>query len=184
MTYKTSGTACRRGDLEGTCEALAEAGYLAHSRRRIDEDNMPLQLVDALVGLDTLLAHPGLDTDRVGIIGFSRGGLLTLQMAVERHGDVHAVVLMAPAHGVGSMKATLEDVTPVDDPVLVLVSENDVFQADHVVIAHDVEAALSDAGKDVHLVIYPPYQHDGHQLFFAVQDPYWTDLLDFLEAHL
>jgi len=172
------------GDLQGTCAALADAGYLAHARRRIDEDHMPLQLADALVGLDTLLAHPDLDIGRVGIIGFSRGGLLTLQMAVDRPSVVHAVVLMAPAHGLRSMEATLEDVTAVDDPVLVLVAENDVFQADHVAIAHDVEAALVAAGKDVHLVVYPPYQRDGHALFFEVQDPYWSDLLAFLDTHL
>jgi dienelactone hydrolase len=172
------------GYLEGTCEAPADAGYLAHSKRRIDEDNIGLQLVDALVGLDTLLAHPDLDTDRVGIIGFSRGGLLTLQMAVERHDDVHAAVLMAPAHGVYTMDRTLEDVTPIDDPILVLVSENDLIQADHVAIAHDVEAALTDAGKKVRLIIYPPYQHDGHELFFLVQEPYWPDLVAFLDQQL
>ena len=172
------------GDLEGTCEALADAGYLAHSKRRIDEDNMGLQLVDALVGLDTLLAHPDLDTDRVGIIGFSRGGLLTLQMAVERPDDVHAAVLMAPAHGVYTMDRTLEDTTPVDDPILVLVSENDLIQSDHVAIAHDVEVALTDAGKAVRLIIYPPYHQDGHELFFLVQEPYWPDLVAFLDRQL
>ena len=172
------------GDLQGTCEALAEAGHLAHAQHRRAEDNMGLQLVDALTGLDTLLAHPDLDPGRVGIIGFSRGGLLTLQMAVKRAGDVHAAALMAPAHGVDTMEETLEDVTPVDDPVLVLVAENDLIQADHVAIAGDVEAALTTAGKDVRLVVYPPYGDDGHQLFSEVRPPYWPDLLAFLASHL
>jgi dienelactone hydrolase len=172
------------GDLRGTCEALAEAGYVAHAQHRRDEDNMGLQLLDAQAGLDTLLAHPDLDPGRIGIIGFSRGGLLTLQMTVERPGDVHAAVLMAPAHGIHTMEETLQEVTPVDDPVLVLVAENDLMQADHVAIAHDVEAALTTAGKDVRLVVYPPYGDDGHDLFSEVRDPYWPDLLAFLASHL
>ena len=44
------------------------------------------------------------------------------------------------------------------------------------------------------IIEYPPYDSnqngvidnddDGHQLFFTVQDPYWDDLLNFLDEQL
>ncbi len=172
------------GDLKDTCEALAEAGYLAHAERRPDNDNWAIQLDDALSGLDELLEHPDTDTARVGVMGFSRGGLITLQMAIARPGDIQATILMAPAHGMTRMEETLTDVSDIDAPVLLLVSENDTFQADHVSIIEGVEAALLAAGKAVELVVYPPYGNDGHTLFFEVRDPYWPDVLDFFDKRL
>ena len=91
---------------------------------------------------------------------------------------------MAPAHGKSAMERTLRQVSPIDDPVRVFVSENDQTQANHVQISHDVEDALSAAGKDVDLTIYPPYGDDGHKLFFLVQEPYWSDLIDFFDEVL
>ncbi|MDP6349926.1 MAG: dienelactone hydrolase family protein [Chloroflexota bacterium] len=172
------------GDLKGTCEALAEAGYLAHAERRPDNDNWAIQLDDALSGLDELLEHPDTDTARVGVMGFSRGGLLTLQMAIARPGDIQATILMAPAHGMTRMEETLTDVSDIDAPVLLLVSENDTLQADHASIIEDVEAALLAAEKAVELIVYPPYGNDGHTLFFEVRDPYWPDVLDFFDKRL
>jgi hypothetical protein len=48
-------------------------------------------------------------------------------------------------------------------------------------IARDVKNALVVAEKDVTLTIPPPYGGDGHKLFFVVQEPYWNDLLAFLD---
>lgn len=47
-------------------------------------------------------------------------------------------------------------------------------------LAHDVEDALREAGKSAALTIYPPYGSDGHELFFEVREPYWSDVLTFL----
>ena len=82
------------------------------------------------------------------------------------------------------MNETLQDVSALAAPVLIQVSENDLFQADHVQIVQDVRAAFDAAGKGYTYYLYPPYGDDGHELFWEVQDPYWSDLLDFLAEHL
>ena len=64
-----------------------------------------------------------------------------------------------------------------------MVSENDLFQDDHVQLAQDVEDAILAAEGDVEHILYPPYGSDGHELFFEVGS-YWVDVLDFLQRHL
>ena len=171
------------GDLEATCRALAEAGYLAYSKKRRETTSLAGHLDDVLDGVDALLDSPGIDASRLGLLGFSRGGLLSLQLAVSRPELWDAVVLMAPAPGNGAMDETLQDLAAVDAPILLLVSENDTFQSDHVQINLDVEAALLAAGKDVDAIVYPPFGEDGHELFFEVGD-YWPDVLSFLAEHV
>ena len=169
------------GDMLGTCRALAEAGYLARSEKRPETRHLTGHLDQVLAALSQLRSHADADPNRVGLIGFSRGGLLTLQATIEQPQSMHAVVLMAPAHGKNVMEQTLQHVSSIVAPVRVFVSENDLYQANHVQIAHDVEDALSAAGKEVVLTIYPPYEDDGHELFFVVQEPYWNDLMAFLD---
>ena len=84
---------------------------------------------------------------------------------------------MAPAYGKNAMARTLQRVTSIDAHVRVFVAEND---PGHVQIAYNVTDALSAAGKHVSLTIYPPYRNNGHELFFVVHEPYWSDLLAFL----
>ena len=172
------------GDLEGTCRALAEAGYLARAERRPDSGDLSTQLEDVTAGLDALLGDPSADADSVGVVGFSRGGLLSLQLATGRPMYVKAVVLMAPAPGRGALERTLAAVDPLTAAVLLLVSENDTRSADHVLIARTAESVLRAVGKEVDLIVYPPFEDDGHRLFFEVHDSYWADLLAFLARHL
>jgi dienelactone hydrolase len=116
-------------------------------------------------------------------MGFSRGGFLTLQAATEKPEIFDAVVLMAPASVNGALETLCEDLSMVGAPVLVLVSENDLFQDDHVHLVEVVVAGLEAAEKDVTSNIYPPYGTDGHTRFFEVGD-YWVDILNFLEPLL
>ncbi|MBR56667.1 MAG: hypothetical protein CMH54_01270 [Myxococcales bacterium] len=172
------------GNLEGTCTALANAGYLARAEYRPGSLVLPEHLQQVYDGLDALRGHSLADTSRVGILGFSRGGLLSLHVAIERDSDVQAVVLMAPAPGGGmlSLSSALdEDVAQISAPVRVYVSANDLFQADHIQLATDVYDALMDYDKDVELIEYPAFCSDGHALFFEVREPYWSDVLSFLD---
>ena len=169
------------GDLAGTCRSLAEAGYLARSEKRQETRQLTGHLTEVLEGLKRLRSHPDADASRIGMMGFSRGGLLTLQAAISQPEYIHAVVLMAPAHGKSAMERTLQRVSRIDDPVRVFVSENDQTQANHVQISHEVADTLRMADKDVDLIIYPPYGDDGHKLFFLVQEPYWSDLIAFFD---
>ena len=177
------------GDLEGTCRALAEAGYLAHSEQRpLGDLPLPDHLQEVLTALDALLAHPDLAPGRVALMGFSRGGLLSLQAAVSRPNDIQALLLFAPAPGKDALAKTTQQVDVITSPVRLYVAENDVYQADHVLLAEQVTDALQAAGKDAKLTIYPPYTdattRDGHMLFDAVQEPYWSDVIAFLARTL
>jgi hypothetical protein len=60
-------------------------------------------------------------------------------------------------------------------------------------LAQMVYDSLIAAGKTAFLTIYPGYDSngdsvvngsdDGHELFFIVQNPYWTDVINFLNAN-
>jgi len=171
------------GDLEGTCEALAEAGYLAYSKQRRLTESLDGHIDDVQAGLDVLIDDPDWDGGEMAILGFSRGGLLTLQIAKDQPDLFGAVVLMAPADAKGTLIEELENVSAISAPVLVLVSENDLYQDDHVALAEAVRDALDAAGKDVGYIEYGPYGDDGHERFFEVGS-YWSDVTDFLASSL
>lgn len=169
------------GDLEGTCRALAEAGYLAYSKKRRETVSLEGHLDDVEAGIEALQSAPGVDAADLAVVGFSRGGLLALQAAISWPELWRAVVLMAPAPGNTALSVTLEGVDALAAPVLLQVSENDLFQSDHVQLVADIEAALDAAAKPYESILYPPYGDDGHELFWEVQEPYWSDLVDFLD---
>jgi dipeptidyl aminopeptidase/acylaminoacyl peptidase len=140
-----------------------------------------------MAAFDYLKALPYVDRERMGIMGFSRGGMLTYQAAARRK-DFKAVVIMATAIGPGGRGLDLHEVDSINAPLLLLVAENDTgsFRT------HDMNTlegtkklshALEAAGKDVKLIIYPPYGSDGHTLFFSV-GKYWPDIVEFLKEHL
>ena len=170
------------GDLEGTCEALAEAGYLGYSKMRRQTVDLGGHIDDVLDGLDSLLAHDQIDPDNVSVMGFSRGGLLTLQAATLEPSTLDdAIILMAPADGNGALDNVLANAGQIEGRVLILVSKNDLTQDDHVALANKVEDALETAGVQVELILYPPFGTDGHDRFQTVGD-YWSDVLSFLSA--
>ncbi len=177
------------GDLEGTCRAFAERGYIARSQKRPEENSLMGQLDSALEGLDALRTEPTVDVDRIGVIGFSRGGLLTLQTLITRADQLHAAVICAPAPANGALERTLMNVDAVSAPVHVMVSENDQQSmgddvVDHVALSTSVYDALDSAGKVVEFSIYPPFETDGHRLFFEVRNPWWSDAVSFFDRHL
>ena len=172
------------GDLRGTCSELAEAGFLVRAEKRPETVSLDGHLDDVLQGLDALLSDPDADPSRVGIMGFSRGGLLSLQAAIARPDDIHSVVLMAPAPGQDQLAETLQDVSALSAPVSIYVAENDVNGANHVQICQDVVEALEAAGKEVELTVYPPFADDGHSLFFEVREPYISDVTQFFDSTL
>ena len=174
------------GDLEGTCEALATAGYLARSEKRRETVPLDGHLEDVVGGLSELLSHPDADSSRVTLLGFSRGGLLTLQAAVENPNQIHSIVLMAPAPGGNDdMQTTLENIAPLKASALIMVAENDLPPAqatDHVQLSEEVSSTLRIASKTVTMILYPPFSTDGHDLFDEVREPYWSHILAFLET--
>ena len=170
------------GDLRGTVVALAQAGYIARAEKRMETTSMVGHLDEVKAALDSLRADSRTDTSCVSIMGFSRGGLLSLQAAKSQHDKINAVISMAPASGNGQLASAMGNVSPIDDPVMVLVANNDSFQDNHVTLAYMVYDSLTAGSKNATINIYPDYDSngdsvinsldDGHNLFFVVQEPY------------
>lgn len=170
------------GAPEETCDALAQAGYIGFSPVRREEISLAGNLQDVMAAVDHAKGLPGADPKRIALMGFSRGGLLALWAAARRD-DLKVVVLMAPAPGRGQIDQVLDQAERVSAPVLILVAENDKSPADHAAIARAILDALAAEGKQVMLIVYPPYGSDGHRMFFKVGS-YWEDVLTFLRRRL
>jgi dienelactone hydrolase len=92
-------------DMEGICLDLAQRGYFAvsvHYQRLEDLGNEnPLipwrSAADILSAYEHLRRHPRVDPDRIGLLGFSRGGIVSLQIAAEAPSIKAAVAYYALA---------------------------------------------------------------------------------------
>lgn len=170
-----------------TCAALAKAGYVGFSPIRRPTKPLSGHLEDVMAAVNYLKGRTFIDSSKIGIMGFSRGGMLTYQAAA-RSKDFKAVVIMATAMGRGGRGLDLHDADSINVPVLALVAENDTGShrtqgMNTVEGTKKLSRALEEAGKDVKLIVYPPYGSDGHTFFFSVGD-YWPDIINFLKKHL
>ena len=181
------------GDLRGTVVALAQAGYFARAEKRMETVPIAGHLAEVENALASLRADSRADTSCVSIMGFSRGGLLTFQAGKTQANKVHSIIIMAAASANGLMETEISDVSPIEDPILVLVANNDTAPTNLTLLAQLTYDSLIAGGKTATLNIYPDYDSngdliiddsdDGHNLFFVVQEPYWTDVMNFLNVN-
>lgn len=186
VIYNHGGKAGQIGGApEETCQALAQAGWVGFSPIRREELSFEGNLADVTAGLDYLKKLDYVDPDRLAMIGFSRGGLLTFMIATQNR-DLKAIVMMASAPPQqGNLKDFAQKITA---PALILVAENDTpsklnGHQNLVQLAKQMDQALQAAGQSSTLIIYPAYQPTGHLLFFQVGD-YWSDVEQFLKQQL
>ena len=170
-----------------TCRALAASGFVGFSPIRRQTRPLHGHLDDVMAALGYVRGLDAVDPGRLGMIGFSRGGLLTF-MAETSGKDLRAVVIMASALGRGHLEAEVADAGAVTAPVLILVAENDAgsrrtMGQDLVRASRRIDRELQAAGRPSRLIVYPPHGEDGHSLFFTV-GPYWADVEMFLNDHL
>ena len=176
------------GPPEETCEALAKEGYVGFSPIRRKTKPMRDHVLDVMSGLDYAIALNFIIPQRVALIGFSRGGLLTYIVGSTGY-DLKALVIMATAFGKGPKSRVLNKAKDIKAPALVLVAQNDTgsnrtMGMNTLEGSKEMVDALKKAGNtDVQFIIYPPYGDDGHTLFFTVGN-YWHDIVVFLNKHL
>jgi len=175
------------GDPNGACEALKKAGYIGFSPMRRKTRSMKGHPEDVSAAVEALGGVEGVDPERMAMIGFSRGGLLTL-MAGNQDRRLKALVIMAvAAGGRGQLDRATRDLT-LTAPVLLMVAENDTgsrtTQGQNTKAGMlSLNKALKAAGKDVRLVVLPSHGSDGHQAFSKIGG-YWTEVLEFLKRNL
>jgi len=175
------------GDPKGTCEALKMAGYIGFSPMRRRTKSLKNHPEDVQAALEALRGVEGVDASRMAMVGFSRGGLLTL-MTGNRDKRLKALVILATAAGGrGQLDVEKANLT-LTAPVLLMVAENDTGSRS--ALGQNTKAgmlslneALKAAGKDVRLIVLPPHGGDGHQAFAKIGG-YWTDVLEFLKQNL
>ncbi len=172
--------ASERGyDLDGICRALAKDGFLALAPiRDSGRGDIPGHKNEVSRAVDYVKTLPDVDPSRIALMGFSRGGLLSLMVGVERR-DLKALLILAPAPGRGRFAETVLRVASINSPVLLLVEEGDRSW-----ILEDfemLERALRAHGKEVRAIRYD--RGGGHRLFWNV-GYYWKDVRSFLREHL
>jgi carboxymethylenebutenolidase len=202
------------GFCEGTVAAarrLADAGYVALALDlyapygstpvlRGSEDTMAWlarlndrrQLSDLVMALDWLKEQPGVDPDRLAILGFSVGGRYAMMLTTEPH-DLQAVVAFYSRPWPGGAIADIalapgEHVARFGVPVCAVYGEDDdMIPPEMVERFRGLLAGRSEVGHQLHLV-------PGRHFFANVSRPRryredsteraWAIVLDFLADRL
>lgn len=178
--FGVAGAAQRGYDLDGICKALAADGFLAFTPiRQSGRVNIPSHQEEVVQAVEYVKRQPDVDQTRIALMGFSRGGLLTLMVGVERT-DLKALVILAPAPGGrGDFAKAVKRVSSLKAPVLLLVEAGDT---NDILENFDMlEQALRGQGKEVRSILY--HRGGGHRLFYDV-NYYWEDVRKFLREKL
>lgn len=170
------------GDPKGTSIALAKAGYVGFSPLRRKTKPMRDAIEDVRMAMIFLRTLDYVDQNRLGILGFSRGGHLAFYEGANNP-NVKAMVIMACAPGRRNQDEFFAKVKQVEASVLLLVAENDNERTDLVALIKKVKKTLDKEGKDARLIVYPPYGSDGHRMFFKIGN-YWKDVVKFLDENI
>lgn len=158
-------------------DAFFEAGYAVIVPVRASGSQADDGIFDA--ALDHLVGHAQVAGQSVSMVGFSRGGLLSLEWAVAHPKRLVKLVLLAPAPGVGTqLTDTFDDLAPLTAPVFAAHGEDEPNPAIVSGVAGLV-AALQDLGKTEQHTIYPGADHEW---FWTVRPDYLDDVLAFLQA--
>jgi len=117
----------------------------------------PKTSADIFSALSVLATHPRIDTQKVALMGFSRGGTITdraISYSPEETGGIHPAAFVI-LYG-GCIFSNSSDVKP-DVPVLFLIGDqDDLMSADVCRLAAE---RGKEAGQDIRTVVYPGAHH-------------------------
>ena len=177
--FGLSGASHHGYELEAMCQRLADKGYFVFAPiRQSGRGNLFGHRSEVDQAIDYVKKLSGVDPSRIGLMGFSRGGLLTLMVSVERS-DLKALVILAPAPGRGHFTRAVRQVSSINAPVLLLVEASD--EQDILEDFEMLSRSLTELGKERRIIKYN--QGGGHRLFYKV-GYYWDDILRFLKDNL
>ena len=170
------------GSPKETSISLAKAGYVGFSPLRRKTKPMKDAIEDAHTAMIFMRTLHDVDQNRLGVLGFSRGGYLAFYDGANNP-NVKAMVIMACAPGRRNQNKFFSKVKQVKSSVLLLVAQNDNERTDLVAWTNKIKKILDKEGKDAKLIVYPPYKSDGHRIFFKIGD-YWKDVIEFLDENI
>jgi dienelactone hydrolase len=145
------------------------------------------QMNEATSALDRLRARSEVDGRRIGLVGHSFGGSLSLLMAA-RDPNIRAAVIFGGAAGSWNQspllrERLLEAVRRMSTPTIFVHARNDYSTAPGETLA----AEMQRLGKPHALKIYPPFganSRRGHNLIFASVRTWEPDVFAFLDEYL
>ena len=145
------------------------------------------QMNEADAALARLRTRSDVDTRRIGVVGHSFGGSLSLLMAA-RDPTIRAAVIFGGAAASWDQSPALRErllaaVRQMTAPAFFIHAENDYSIAPGRTLA----AEMQRLGKPHTLKIYPPFganTRDGHMFVFGSVATWESDVFAFLDAHL
>ena len=182
-----------RGQIGGTpkeaCLRIAKDGYLAISPLRPPHSELkPLsnEQLKQLMGLTKRTVRfveelPNIE--KVHMVGYSEGGIMTLRYATINSNLASAAILGASASPKGLKRVAKK----ISTPLLIMVAENDTgsksslnknFTESTAKLANELKAN----GKTYSYIVLPKYKDDGHKVFWEMGS-YWDDIIGFLKKH-
>jgi dienelactone hydrolase len=164
-------------NLKAICDALAADGFFVFAPiRKGGPENQPRHQEQIARSIEHVKTLADIDASRIALVGFSRGGALSLSVALGRN-DLKALVLLAP---VGREVEELSRRSgSINAPVLLLVEASD----QEAVLSNfkQIDRGLRENRKEVSSIIYD--RGGAHRLFYDV-NYYWEDLRRFLREKL
>src|SRR5262245_26812593 len=183
-----TGLSSDQGASDGDRMARAQEAEGVEGRNRVQLDLLEHEQMDeARAALARLRTRSDVDVRRIGLVGHSFGGSLTLLMAAQDP-DVRAAVTFGGAAGSWNQSPALRThllaaVGRMSAPALFIHAANDYSTASGSALA----AEMQRLGKPHALKIYPPFgadTRDGHNLVFRSVSTWEADVFAFLDAHL
>lgn len=179
--------AARGYDVKDFVEKLADAGYVAIApiRDRLEGVGPKKAISGGLAvsngAIDFLKGRSDVDAEKIGVMGFSEGGLIALWTALKRD-DLAAVVLMSPAimprAGNWSFKraARKDYLNHITAPVMLTMGRDDARRIKKNVFKYLIPN-MESLGKDFsYRTDYP----GDHAWFWEPREEYFNDILEFL----
>lgn len=172
----------------GVCERFAAEGFTALAPALRDPIGLhpgTATAADLVAALEFLGPHPAVRGQGVGVVGFGAGGELALWLALQRPGDVAAVV---PFYRAVPDRAAAAEWSRLSAPVQGHFGEDDPGCPPGAVAG--LESVLSDAGVNAELFVYPGAGaafFDDSRADTYVEDAArqaWIRTLEFLRKHL
>lgn len=167
-------------------DELNQAGS-RDERRRAAIDLHERHFEDQLAALQYLQALPDVDTNRVGVMGCSFGGIQTM-LALERNPGYRVAVNLSGAadswRGSSDLRSRLVAAArKATIPVFFVQAENDHDLTPNRVLSEEVRRA----GTPVEAKVYPPFgtsPREGHSFCVRGTEIWGPDVLRFIETHL